>query len=185
MLPLLLVGCETSKSRVSDDNEDQPIRITPDELEPMRNFVLQTRRVVIAQAVKIEMTPQFFEEQMGMTRDPEFVYRSPVKIEKDGTRIIILRNMNTEQTANLNPDRLPRIYFGDRALEVRAYKEMRIYLINPEDSDRPLFINLTAKGDAKMWVSGRLQHDKEVVFLNSALIWSEEKEEYVHRSSIG
>jgi hypothetical protein len=188
LLPLILLACDTVDQRVDKDDPEGEITIKPDELEPMANFILGTRRIVAAEFVRLELSRQFFEEQMGYTRDPEYVYRSPVKIQEDGSRVIVLKNLNTRQQTNLDPDKLPRVYFGSNGLEIRAYREIRIYLRNPKKKERPLFLNLAAKnsvGDAKMWVSGRLQHQKPTLTLNSALIWSEEKEEYVHRSSVG
>jgi len=189
LIPLLLAACTTTvNDRLDKDDPEGEVTITSDELEPMANFILGTRRVVAAEFVRLELSRQFFEEQMGFTRDPEFVSRSPVQIQKDGSRMIVLKNLNTEQVTNLDPDKLPRVYFGSNGLEVRAFREIRIYLRNPKKKERPLFLNLAAKssmGDAKMWVSGRLQHKKRVITLNSALIWSEEKKEYVHRQSIG
>lgn len=188
LLPLLLVACDTVDQRVNKDDPDAEITIKPDELEPMVNFILQTRRIVAAEFVRLELSRQFFEEQMGYTRDPEHVYRSPVKIQDDGSRVIVLKNINTTQRTNLDPDRLPRVYFGSNGLEIRAFREIRIFLRNPRKKERPLFLNLTAKnseGNAKMWVSGRLQHEKPVITLSSALIWSEERQSYVHKQSIG
>jgi hypothetical protein len=188
LLPLLLLACETVDQRVNQDDPEGEVTIKPDELEPMVNFILETRRVVAAEFVRLELSRQFFEEQMGYTRDPEYVSRSPVRIQKDGSRLIILKNLNTTQRTNLDPDKLPRVYFGTNGLEIRAFREIRIYLRDTRKKERPLFLNLTAKnsvGDAKMWVSGRLQHEKPVLTLSSALIWSEKKSEYVHRQSIG
>jgi hypothetical protein len=188
LFPLILLACDPMSQRVDRDDPEGEVTIKPDELEPMINFILGTRRIVAAEFVRLELSRQFFEEQMGFTRDPEYVSRSPVQIQKDGSRLIVLKNVNTEQQTNLDPDKLPRVYFGSNGLEVRAFREIRVYLRNPKKKERPLFLNLTAKnseGDAKMWVSGRLQHKKRVITLNSALIWSEQKEEYVHRQSIG
>ena len=188
LFPLILLACDPINQRLDEDDPEGEVTIKADELEPMINFILGTRRIVAAEFVRLELSRQFFEEQMGFTRDPEYVSRSPVQIQKDGSRLIVLKNVNTEQQTNLDPDKLPRVYFGSHGLEVRAFREIRIYLRNPKRKERPLFLNLTAKnfeGDAKMWVSGRLQHKKRVITLNSALIWSEQKEEYVHRQSIG
>ena len=188
LLSVFLLACSSVNQRVNRDDPDGEVTIRADELEPMANFILGTRRIVAAEFVRVELSRQFFEEQMGFTRDPEFVSRSPVEIQKDGSRLIVLKNLNTTQRTNLDPDKLPRVYFGSNGLEIRAFREIRIYLRNPKKKERPLFLNLTAKnseGDAKMWVSGRLQHQKRVITLNSALIWSEQKEEYVHRQSIG
>ncbi|MHC4547152.1 MAG: hypothetical protein ACYTEZ_00105 [Planctomycetota bacterium] len=188
VLPLLALSCESVNNRVKKDDPTGEVTIKPDELEPMRNFVLLTRRVLVAEFVRIELSPQFFEEQMGYTRDPQYVYRSPVQVQKDGTRLVVLKTMATRQKTNFDPDKLPRVYFGGNGLEIRAYREIRIYLRNPSNKERPLFLNITAMnsvGDAKMWVGGRLQHQKPTLTLNSALIWSEEKEEFIHRSSVG
>ena len=188
LFPLILLACDPMSQRLNEDDPEGEVTIKPDELEPMINFILGTRRIVAAEFVRLELSRQFFEEQMGFTRDPQYVSRSPVQILKDGSRLVVLKNLNTGQQTNLDPDKLPRVYFGSDGLEVRAFREIRIYLRNPKKKERPLFLNLTAKnseGDAKMWVSGRLQHQKRVITLNSALIWSEQKEEYVHRQSIG
>jgi hypothetical protein len=181
-----LLACETTP-KAPDPGPDGEVTISDDELRPVRSFVLETRRVLAAHYVKIEATKQFFEPLMGYTRDPRYVHRQPVEIQADGTKVIILRNDNA-QTSNIDPDLLPRVYFGAGGLQVRAYKEIRIYLREPRDRERPIFLSVEAKnevGDARMWVSGRLQHAKPTLVLHSQLIWSPEKEEYIHRSSIG
>lgn len=186
VLPLV-TACETTPERPEPENPDDLVTITPDELEPMRDFVINTRRVIAAEGVRIETTVQFFESQMGYTRDLRYVERTTERLP-DGTRVIQLKNTNTKQKSNIDPDLLPRVYFGTQGLEVRAYNVIRIYLRAPRDKKRPLFLDLRAVsrgGDTMMWVNGRLQHEKPKLHLRSELILSEERQEYVHKQSIG
>jgi hypothetical protein len=181
-----LLACQTTPKAPEPDEKGE-ITISDDELQPMKSFVLETRRVVAAQYVRIDATKQFFEPVLGFTRDPRYVHRTPVEIQPDGTKVIILRNDN-EQTTNIDPDLLPRVYFGTSGLEVRAYREMRVFLVEPKDRERPVFLTVQAKneaGDVRMWVNGRLQHEKPTLVLTSQLIWSPDKKKYLHRSSIG
>jgi len=181
-----LCGCE-STPKAPDPGPDGEITISNDELTPMRRFVMETRRVVAAQFIRIEATKQFFEQSMGFTRDPVYVRREGPTLQEDGTKVIILRN-DLEQTENVDPDLLPRVYFGPSGLELRAFKEIRIYLVEPKNRERPIYLTVQAKnavGDVRMWVTGRLQHEKPSLTITSQLIWSPDRKEYVHRSSIG
>jgi hypothetical protein len=185
LLPLAL-ACETTDDRVNKDDPDAEITIKPDEIEPMANFVLETRRLLVADAVKIECSSQFFEQQMGYTRDPNLVLRTPVEVLPDGSRVVVLKSVHGQET-NIDPDTLPRVYFGNSGLEIRAYKEIRIYLKKPKDRNRPLFITIDARsdpGEATLWVSGRRQQEKPRIVISSVLLWSEEKERYVHKSAV-
>lgn len=189
-LPLLLLSltlaCETTEDRVNKDDPNADVTIKPDEIEPMANFVLETRRLLVADGIKIECSSQFFEQQMGYTRDPALVIRTPVEVLPDGSRVVTLKSIHGQET-NFNPDTLPRVYFGNSGLEIRAYKEIRIFLRKPKDRDRPLFITIDARsdpGEARLWVSGRLAQQKPRIVMSSALLWSEEKERYVHKSAI-
>ena len=189
-LPLLLLSltlaCETTEDRVNKDDPDSEVTIKPDEIEPMANFVLETRRLLVADGVKIECSSQFFEQQMGYTRDPNLVLRTPVEVLPDGSRVVVLKSVHGQET-NIDPDTLPRVYFGTSGLEIRAYKEIRIYLKKPRDRDRPLFISIDGRsdpGEAKLWVSGRLQQEKPRIVIKSELLWSEERERYVHKSAV-
>ena len=189
-LPLLLLSltlaCETTEDRVNKDDPDSEVTIKPDEIEPMANFVLETRRLLVADGVKIECSSQFFEQQMGYTRDPNLVLRTPVEVLPDGSRVVVLKSVHGQET-NIDPDTLPRVYFGNSGLEIRAYKEIRIYLKKPRDRDRPLFISIDGRsdpGEAKLWVSGRLQQEKPRIVIKSELLWSEERERYVHKSAV-
>jgi hypothetical protein len=185
LLPLLL-ACETTKDRVDPDSTSGEITIKPDELEPMVNFVLETRRVLVAEFVKIEVSAQFFEQQMGYTRDPNLVLRSPVQLLPDCSRHISLKSVHG-QTTNIDPDTLPRVYFGNSGLEIRAYREIRLSLKPPKDRERPLFLTVDARSEDKecmLYVGGRLQEQKPRIVIQSALLWSKDKERYVHKSGV-
>ncbi len=204
LLTLLLCACQTTPDRKEpvdtlDAKKKDPkaaaeaaadedtVTIRPDELEPVRRFVLETRRVIAAEFVRINTTAQFFEQQLGYTRDLRYVDREMKRL-KDGTRVVILKNSIRDQKTNLDPNLLPRVYFGASGLEIRAYREIRIYLRNSKNKDRPIYLDVLAKnsvGDVMMWVTGRLQHNKPSLHLRSELIYSEEKQEYLHRTSIG
>jgi hypothetical protein len=186
LLLALVLACESTKDRVNKDDPNADITIKPDELEPMANFVLETNRVLVADFVKIQCSAQFFEQQMGYTRDPQLVLRSPVEILPDGSRLVILKAVHGQET-NIDPDTLPRVYFGSSGLQVRAYREIRIYLRQARDRQRPLFLTVDARsepGEAKLWVGGRLQTEKPRILLESALLWSDEKERYVHQAAV-
>jgi len=185
LLPFLL-ACETTQDRVNPDDPTGEITIKPDELEPMASFILETRRLLVGDFVKVEMSTQFLEQQMGYTRDPQLVARTPVRVLEDGTRVVVLKAVHG-QTSNIDPDTLPRVYFGSGGLEIRAYREIHIYMRPPKDRERPLFLSVTAKsdpGESKLWVSGRLQLEKPTIMMQSALLWSKDREEYVHKSGI-
>jgi hypothetical protein len=188
LLLFLALSCESTKDRVKPDDPSGEVTIKPDEIEPMANFVLETKRLLVADCVLVDMSTQFLEQQMGYTRDPQLVQRTPVQILKDGSRLVVLKAMHG-QTSNIDPDTLPRINFGSGGLEIRAYKEIRIYMRppTPQSRERPLFLTVKARsdpGDAKLWVSGRLQEEKPSIVLESALIWSADRERYVHKSGV-
>jgi len=185
---LLLLACETTPKRPAPTEPGEAVTISADELEPVRRFALETRRVLAAEFVRIEASQQFFEQQMGYTRDPRYVARSPVRILRDGTRVIVLKRIEGAQVTNIDPDLLPRVYFGGSGLEIRAFREIRIYLSRAKSKERPLFLRVEAKsvrGPSRLWVGGRLQEEKPDIRIRSVLIWSPDKERYVHRSSIG
>ncbi|MFI5404086.1 MAG: hypothetical protein ACHQ1G_14190 [Planctomycetota bacterium] len=182
----LTLACETTQDRVNKDDPEADITIKPDEIEPMANFVLETQRLLVADFVKIQCSSQFFEQQMGYTRDPELVLRTPVEILPDGSRVVTLKSIHGQET-NINPDTLPRVYFGSNGLQIRAYREIRIYMKQPKDREKPLFLRVDARsevGEVKLWVSGRLQQEKPRILIESALFWSEEKERYIHKSAV-
>jgi len=186
---LALPACKTTpeKQAAAPGKEPGPdIEISADELEPMESFLSQTRRVVVAQLVRVEMTPQFFESRMGFTRDLRYVRRTQTDLP-DGSRMIEFTNINAGQETNHDGDLLPRLYFG-AGLEVRAIHTLRLYLRSPKDRLRPLFLEIVAKnssGNAKLWVAGRLETEQPTIRVRSELLWSEEKERYVHKAFLG
>lgn len=190
LFPLLFVAagaCETVPDPDDPLEEGESVTISADELRPVASFVLETNRLLVAEFIRVEMTPQFFEEKMGFTRDPRYVDRRQWR-DKQGNRIIELRNANREQKTNIDPSLLPRVYFGGSGLELRAYDTIRIVMTNPKTRGRPLFICIKAKnslGDAKLWVSGRLQQERPSLSIRLDLIWSEDKERYISKSHIG
>lgn len=189
---LLLAGIALGLACESTPNIDDPLRegelvtIPPDDLEPVVRFFLQTNRMLAAEFVRIEMTPQFFEDRMGFTRDPRYVERKSWR-DRKGRRIIQIRNVNRTQKTNVDPDLLPRVYFGS-GLEIRAYDTIRIIMTNPKTRERPVHIDIVAKnstGDAKLWVSGRLQDERPTLRLSMALIWSEKRERWLPKTFVG
>ncbi len=193
MVPLIALamaaaGCKTteSKTRVAKSGSDN-VTIKGSELEPIRTFLMDTRRVLVADYVRVRCTPQFFKQQMGMVRDQEFVTRE-VKIRKDGQRTITLTSRFIGQKTNFDKNRLPRVYFGQSGLELIATRSIRIYFVASKDTDRPLFIDVLGKSDgtdAQLWTSGRLQIQKPSIHMRSELIWSEDFATYKHKSSVG
>jgi hypothetical protein len=194
LLPLLLLGCKSTKALdARQPSADEEVHITADELEPIGRFVLQTRRVLVAEFVLIEMSQQFFAAQMGFTRDQQAVVRKTTRLEKPvgrfpaGTTRIELTNVS-DQGLNINPDFLPRVYFGSSGLEVRAYRKLVIYLVPAKDKKRPLFVDVLGKmstGNARLWTGGRLTDEKPEIHVRAELLWSEDKEEYKHVASVG
>jgi len=184
---LAVTGCKTTREKEIEKpiGEGEAVVIPPDELEPMASFLFETKRVLAAEFVKIDASTQFFEEKMGFTRDLRFVERTQ-QVLPDGTRVIMLKNINTDQKTNRDPDLLPRVYF-DQGLEIRAYHTIGIYLHRPTSRRRPLWLEVVAKsveGNSQMWVSGRLQHEQPTIRLSSELLWNEERERYDHRGGV-
>jgi len=187
LLLLSVTGCETTKlDERAPEGDDGEITITADEMEPMVTFLMETRRLLVADFVRIEASRQYFEQKMGFTRDLRFVTRDVQTLE-DGTKVMSLKNTNVEQHTNLDPDLLPRVYFGN-GLEIRAFNEIRVYFKRSRSRERPLYIVIQGKnvaGDATMYVSGRRQHEEPTLTIRSELVWSEDKERFLHRSAIG
>ena len=194
LLPLFLLGCASTKALDAREPSapGEEVHITADELEPMAMFVLETKRLLVAEFVRVEVSEQFFKERMGLTRDMQSIMRKTVRYDRPmgrlpaGTTRIEMTNVS-DQKSNLNPDYLPRVYFGS-GLEVRAFRKLVIYLVPVRDRKRPLFIDVVGRmsnGDAQLWTSGRLTDERPEIHIGAALIWSEDKEEYKHTASIG
>jgi hypothetical protein len=142
-------------------------------------------------AVVLAADPDSASTAHSQQRDPKFVARSPTQVHQDGTKEIILRNINKEHTFNIDPSQLPCVVFGGQnGLQVRAWVEIRIYLRPVRDRNNPLFFDLVGSATAdgpisQLWVHGRLQNEGRTIRLASSLIWDEERARYVHRASAG
>lgn len=187
-LPLLILvsACKTTPTESDEPGsvEAAEVTIPADDLEPMNRFLLETKRILFADFVRVEMTPQYFEERMGFTRDVRYVSRK--QWTEGATRVIELRNESPQET-NIDPDLLPRINFGE-GLEIRAHRMIRVYLRPPEGKERPLYIKIEARsdpGNATLWTGGREEHAQPKVTIRSELIWSEPRQRYSHRASVG
>lgn len=192
LLLALLLACKSTPEKQDAEaggkakaGANDEITIPPDALEPMNDFVMNTRRIVAAEFVRIEISAQYFEERMGTTRDFRYVDRT-VSTLADGTRVVRLLNRNDEQLTNVDPELLPRVFFG-QGLELRAYREIRIYLRDSRKRERPLFLDVqcrSASENVRVWVNGRLEYEQPKVFLRSELLWNEDKERYVHKAGV-
>ncbi|MEE8105640.1 MAG: hypothetical protein V3T86_08920 [Planctomycetota bacterium] len=189
-LPLflfLLIGCETTFESTDSDVEIDPeeqIFISESDLEPLNSFILETRRLIVADYIRIDMSVHYFEERIGLTRDFRYVTRKKAT-SRDGARVIILKNTNSDQVTNIDPALLPRVTFDD-GLEVRAYDELRIYLRATKTRQKPVFLTITATStrESKMWVYNRLEAERPRISLSASLNWNESKEKYSLQSSI-
>ena len=181
----LFTGCESTPKKDEPIPEDETITIPPEDLEPIATFVFDTRRVIAADYIRLELTSQFFESKMGTTRDLRYVERRSA-VMKDGTRVILLRNRNKDQLTNIDADLLPRVYF-DQGLELRAYSDIIIKLKTARTKNNPLYLDVRARstgGDTKMWVGGRLEKQQPDLHIRSQLLWNEDRERYVHKPII-
>jgi len=186
MMALLLAGCETTPEEGEDGLVDGEMIVIPArDMEPVAEFVQRTKRLLIGEYVLVELSAQFYEGQLGIARDQEYVKRTTKTLD-DGTIVISLKRVDTAQETNFDPDRLPRIYFG-KGLEARAINEIRVKIKRRVVKDRPIFLKMKAVGpsqDSKLWVAGRLQTEKPNITIESSLLWSESFEHYKHKSAI-
>jgi len=180
-----LAACETTPEGDDGLVDGEAVVIPASDLEPAGDFIHQTKRVVVAEYIRVEMSAKLYESQIGLARDLETVERTDATLE-DGTIVVSLRRKNMDQKTNLDPDRLPRLYFGT-GLEARAFKELRVYIRRRVEKERPIFLKITgytANGDTKLWVSGRLEQKKPKITIESAMIYSETFDRYKHRSAV-
>ena len=182
---LLLGGCETTPDGEDGLVDGTTVHISAKDLEPAAEFIHRTKRMIVAEFIMVEMSAQLYESQLGLSRDLEHVIRTNATL-KDGTVVVSLRRKDNGQETNLDPDRLPRLYFGT-GLEARAFNEMRIYIKRRVDEKRPIFLKITGVSqntDTKLWVSGRLEKQKPKLTVEASLIFSETFEHYKHRSAV-
>ncbi|MHC4955695.1 MAG: hypothetical protein ACYTGZ_17730 [Planctomycetota bacterium] len=183
---LFMGACESTPEKDDEGKIDgSMVNISPSDLEPAGEFIHRTKRMLVAEFVRVELTAQFYEGHLGIARDIEYVKRSNETLP-DGTIVVKLKRIETGQKTNFDPDRLPRIYFG-KGLEARAYNELHVYMRRRVDEKRPVHLSMvgvTSDGDSKLWVAGREQMVKPKISIESSLIWSESFEHYKHRSAI-
>ncbi len=186
LLVLLAVACESAPRKEPDPAKGEAITISNDDLEPLNTFMLETRRLVVGDFVRIRLSRQYFQERMGLTRDFRYVEKKSWT-EEDGTIVVSLKSIATDQATNIDPDLLPRIYFGS-GLEIRAYREIRIIFVNRVTREVPIFIDMEARaadGNARMWVGGRLEYEQPRIVIRTQLTWDEKFERYRHTPGIG
>ena len=183
---LFLTACESTPEKDEDGKVDgSMVHISPGDLEPAGEFIHRTKRMLVAEFVRVELSAQFYEGHLGVARDIEYVKRTNETLE-DGTIVVKLKRIDTGQKTNFDPDRLPRIYFG-KGLEARAYNELHVYLRRRVDEKRPVhlkMVGVTSNGDSTLWVAGRNQMEKPKIIIESSLLWHETFERYKHRSAI-
>ncbi|MEM8884026.1 MAG: hypothetical protein AAGD14_08160 [Planctomycetota bacterium] len=185
LLALFAVACESTPEGEDGKVEGAQITIPPDDLEPAVQFVSRTKRILWAEFIRVEMSAQLYESQIGLSRDLEHIERTNSTLE-DGTVVVVLKRRQSDQKENFDPDRLPRLYFGT-GLEARAGEELRIYIRRRVDKDRPIFLKITgvSRGsNATLWVGGREEKKKPRVTIESSMLWSETFERYKHKSAI-
>jgi len=182
---LFFAACETTPEGDDGLVEGETVHIPASDMEPVAEFIHRTRRILVAEYVRVEMSAQFYEGQLGLSRDIEYVKRTDSRLD-DGSLVISLKRVETGQETNLDPNRLPRLYFG-KGLEARAFNELRIVIRHRVDKNRPIFLKIqgvTTNGDSKLHVSGREQDAKPRITIESSLLFSEKFEHYKHRSAI-
>ena len=186
-LPLLLaLACESAPRRDAEPASAEEIRISNDDLEPLQTFLLETRRLLVGDFVRVRCSRQFFQERMGLTRDFRYVERRNWTTE-DGVVVVSLKNVEPEQGTNFDPDLLPRITFGN-GLELRAFREIRIQFVSRVTREVPIFLDVEARGvseSARMWVGGRLEYEQPRIVIRTQLTWDEKFERYRHTPGIG
>jgi hypothetical protein len=185
IFPLLLGACESTPKSEDGLVEGDAIHIPAKDLEPAAEFVMRTKRMLVAEFVRVDMSAQLYESQLGLSRDIEYVERTNSTLA-DGTVVVSLKRKPTDQKTNFDPDRLPRLYFGT-GFEARAYNEMRIYIKRRVEKDRPIYLRVSGvsqDSDSKLWIAGRLEKQKPKITVESSLIYSETFERYKHRSAV-
>lgn len=184
ILGLFAGGCESTPENEDGLVEGETINIPASDMEPAAEFINRTKRLIVADFVRVEMSAQLYESQFGVSRDIEAVERTDATLD-DGTVVVSLKRIDNGQKTNIDPDRLPRLFFGT-GLEARAFQELRIYISRRVEKNRPIFLKILAvSGDtSKLYVGGRLQKQKPRLTVESSMIWSDKFEHYKHKSAI-
>ncbi|MFQ5843708.1 MAG: hypothetical protein ACE5JG_01840, partial [Planctomycetota bacterium] len=160
--------------------------VSQKDLDPLEEFVIRQRKILVGDLIRVDMSSQYFEERMAMVRDLRYVARSTTTTD-DGARVFILRNLNRGQTTNRNRNLLPQIKFGG-GLEVVAFQELRIYVRSAVDVRRPIFLRIQAfspDNGVRLWSSGQLRfQDRKRLTLVGELQWDERSERYRFRATV-
>ena len=74
---LLLGACESTPKN-EDENDDglvdgTTITIPASDMEPVAEFIHRTRRLLVAEYIRVELIALFYEGQLGLSRDLEYV----------------------------------------------------------------------------------------------------------------
>ena len=187
-LLIFLVACKTTPEVPGDpENPDAMITVSAKELEPIEEFVFKQNKVLAAPMIRVEMSTQYFEERVAVLRDFRYVSKQE-SVQPDGTRVLVLTNINEGQKTNIDPDLLPQISFG-KGLQIRAYERLVLFVRPSRDKKRPIYLHVQAVGqnaDVQMWSGGRLRFDgHRRLTLQAELIWDDGWERYRFRGNVG
>ena len=188
-LLIFLVACKTTPDGPPQDpdNPDAMITVSAKELEPIEEFVFKQAKVLVAPMIRVEMSTQYFEERVAVLRDFRYVEKRESMLP-DGTRTLVLTNINEGQKTNIDPSLLPQISFG-QGLQIRAYERLVLFVRPSRDKNRPIYLHVQAVGhnaDVQMWSGGKLRFDgHRRLSLQAELIWDEDWDRYRFRGNVG
>ena len=187
-LLIFLAACKGTPQGPEDpDNPDAMITVSAKELEPIEEFVFKQRKVLAAPLIRVEMSTQYFEERVAVLRDFRYVEKRESMLP-DGTRTLVLTNINEGQKTNIDPSLLPQISFG-QGLQIRAYERLVLFVRPSRDKNRPIYLHVQAVGhnaDVQMWSGGKLRFDgHRRLSLQAELIWDEDWDRYRFRGNVG
>ena len=187
-LLIFLVACKGTPQGPEDpDNPDAMITVSAKELEPIEEFVFKQRKLLAAPMIRVEMSTQYFEERVAVLRDFRYVEKRE-SMQPDGTRTLVLTNINEGQKTNIDPSLLPQISFG-QGLQIRAYERLVLFVRPSRNKNRPIYLHVQAVGhnaDVQMWSGGKLRFDgHRRLSLQAELIWDEEWDRYRFRGNVG
>ena len=188
-LLIFLVACKTTPDGPPQDpdNPDAMITVSAKELEPIEEFVFKQAKVLAAPMIRVEMSTQYFEERVAILRDFRYVEKRESMLP-DGTRTLVLTNINEGQKTNIDPNLLPQISFG-KGLQIRAYERLVLFVRPSHDRKRPIYLHVQAVGnnaDVQMWSGGKLRFEgHRRLTLQAELVWDDDWERYRFRGNVG
>jgi len=186
-LLIFLVACNTTQGPGDPDNPDALITVSAKELEPLESFIFKQPKMLAAPMIRVEMSTQYFEERVAILRDFRYVEKRESFLP-DGTRTLVLTNINHAQKTNIDPNLLPQVSFG-RGLQIRAFEQLVLFVRPSHDKKRPIYILVQAVGpnaDVRMWSGGKLRFDgRRRLSLQAELVWDEDWGRYRFRSNVG